>query len=94
MNALQLSAPEIIAIQEAKVRLEGEVKMLRDAVQKSFEALPDLIVTTESEYEQQAKLYEGYPNMAYRYDYLKDEANLGEVAYNLCKVALSMTEAK
>lgn len=33
MKALLLSAPEICELQDTKVRLEGEVKMLREALQ-------------------------------------------------------------
>lgn len=46
MKALLLSAPEICKLQDEKVRLEGEVKMLREALQ--FYATLDWKENTEA----------------------------------------------
>lgn len=46
MKALLLSAPEICELQDTKVRLEGEVKMLREALQ--FYATLDWKENTEA----------------------------------------------
>lgn len=46
MKALLLSAPEICNLQDEKVRLEGEVKMLREALQ--FYATLDWKENTEA----------------------------------------------
>ena len=59
-----------------------------EALKMAIEALPELISTAQTEYDSQAKAYEGYPNMAYRYIYLKDIADDGTKAINACKEAL------
>jgi hypothetical protein len=59
-----------------------------EALKMAIEALPELISTAQSEYESQAKAYDGYPNMTYRYSYLKDIADNGSKAFNACKEAL------
>lgn len=63
-----------------------------EALQIAIEALPELISTAQAEYESQAKAYEGYPNMAYRYSYLKDIADDGTKALNACKEALEQPD--
>ncbi len=60
-----------------------------EALEMAIEALPELISTTQNEYERQAEAYNGYPNMAYRYSYLKDIADNGTKALNACKEALA-----
>lgn len=59
-----------------------------EALKMAIEALAELISTAQSEYESQAKAYDNYPNMAYRYSYLKDIADDGTKALNACKEAL------
>lgn len=60
----------------------------KQALEMAVEALPELINTAQNEYERQAKDYDGYPNMAYRYSYLKDIADEGIKSLNACKEAL------
>jgi hypothetical protein len=65
----------------------GEAGM-RAALRMAIEALPELIGIAQNEYESPAKAYDNYPNMAYRYDYIKDIVYEGTKALNTCKAAL------
>ncbi len=66
--------------------------MIKDeALKIAIEALPELIGIAQNEYESQAKAYDNYPNMAYRYDYIKDIADEGTKALNACKEALKQS---
>ena len=80
---------EITRLNAVAEKLKSGIAMYHEAVRESSYALPDLIANTEIEYTQQAKNYEGYPAMTYKYDYLMDEAKRGRTAYALCKEALS-----
>jgi len=59
-----------------------------EALKMAIDVLPELISTAQCEYDSQVRAHEGYPNMEYRYAYLKENADDGTKALNACKEAL------
>lgn len=60
----------------------------QEALKAAIEVIEQAIPDKRGEFEEQQKLYENYPNLAYKYDYLKVEADEMQQALDKCKSAL------
>ena len=65
---------------------------VQEALKAAIEVIEQAIPDKRGEFEEQQKLYENYPNLAYKYDYLKVEADEMQQALDKCKSALSDIE--
>jgi hypothetical protein len=61
---------------------------VQEALKAAIEVIEQAIPDKRGEFEEQQKLYENYPNLAYKYDYLKVEADEMQQALDKCKAAL------
>lgn len=61
---------------------------VQEALKAAIEVIEQAIPDKRGEFEEQQKLYENYPNLAYKYDYLKVEADEMQQALDKCKAAI------
>ncbi len=65
---------------------------VQEALKAAIEVIEQAIPDKRGEFEEQQKLYENYPNLAYKYDYLKVEADEMQQALDNCKAAIAEIE--